>query len=125
MSSIWFAACLKYSPIVAQGLISMHKYINGCGLYPPQKQTDRNFIDNKKSQLDLHVMCIHGMQQQKKTQANVKKYIKCIRKSKILRVTPSFVFLIDRAVSACYMPVARHFQEVKIKYATSILNRNL
>ena len=34
-----------------------------------------------------------------------------------------FFFLIDRAVSACYMPVARHFREVKIKYDTSILKR--
>ena len=32
-----------------------------------QAETDRNFIDNKKSQLDLHVMCIHGMQQKTKT----------------------------------------------------------
>ena len=31
------------------------------------KQADGNFIDNKKSQLDLHVMCIHGMQQKTKT----------------------------------------------------------
>ena len=41
----------------------------------------------------------------------------------ILRVTPSFVFLIDQAALACYMPVAQHFQEVKIIYDTSILKR--
>ena len=40
----------------------------------------------------------------------------------ILRVKPSF-FLIDQAVSACYMPVAQHFQEVEIKYDTSILKQ--
>ena len=41
----------------------------------------------------------------------------------ILRVTLLIrqVFQIDQAVSACYMPVPRHFQEVKIKYDTSIL----
>ena len=40
-----------------------------------------------------------------------------------LRVTPSFAYLIDQAVSACFMPIARHFQEVGIKYDTSILKR--
>ena len=35
--------------------------------FPWNKQTDGNFIDNKKSQLDFHVMCIHGIQQKTKT----------------------------------------------------------
>ena len=43
----------------------------------------------------------------------------------ILRVTPSFVFLIDQTVSACYMPVAQHFQEVKIKYDISIFKTEI
>ena len=45
----------------------MSLYINYHNIFflSTNRQTDRNFIDNKKSQLDLHVMCIHGIQQQK------------------------------------------------------------
>ena len=30
------------------------------------RHTDKNCIDNEKSQLDLNVMCIHGMQHKTK-----------------------------------------------------------
>ena len=44
------------------------------------RQTDGNFIDSKKSQLGLHVMCIRGMLHKTKTnhRQTLKMYIKCI-----------------------------------------------